>query len=322
MEQMTITAKVQIVATDADKVLLDETMSVYRDACNYVSNHVFQTHDLKQFSLNKVLYSTLREKFGLKSQMAQSVLKTVIANYKSILKNQNKWIQPNFKKPQYDLVWNRDYSLTQNCFSVNTLNGRVKLPYFAEGMSKYFDNTIYRFGTAKLINKHGRYYLHIPVTYDIEESNISDICNVVGVDRGINFVVATYDSKHRSGFASGKAIKKKRANYSKLRKQLQKKQTPSSRRRLKAIGQRENRWMQDVNHCISKALVENNPKHTLFVLEDLTGVRNATEHVRIKDRYVSVSWSFYDLEQKLIYKAKKNQSSVIKVDTRYTSRKS
>lgn len=319
MEQMTITAKVQIVATDADKVLLDETMSVYRDACNYVSNHVFQTHDLKQFSLNKVLYSTLREKFGLKSQMAQSVLKTVIANYKSILKNQNKWIQPNFKKPQYDLVWNRDYSLTQNCFSVNTLNGRVKLPYFAEGMSKYFDNTIYRFGTAKLVNKHGRYYLHIPVTYDIEESNISDICNVVGVDRGINFVVATYDSKHRSGFASGKAIKKKRANYSKLRKQLQKKQTPSSRRRLKAIGQRENRWMQDVNHCISKALVENNPKHTLFVLEDLTGVRNATEHVRIKDRYVSVSWSFYDLEQKLIYKAKKNQSSVIKVDPRYTS---
>lgn len=319
MEQITITAKIQIIATDANKVLLDETMAVYRDACNYVSDYVFQTHDLKQFSLNKTLYSTLREKFGLKSQMAQSVLKTVIARYRTILENQNKWIRPTFKKPQYDLVWNRDYSLTQNCFSVNTLNGRVKLPYFAEGMSKYFDHTIYRFGTAKLINKHGKYYLHIPVTYDIEESNISDICNVVGVDRGINFVVATYDSKHRSGFASGKAIKKKRANYSKLRKQLQKKQTPSSRRRLKAIGQRENRWMQDVNHCISKALVENNPKHTLFVLEDLTGVRNATEHVRIKDRYVSVSWSFYDLEQKLIYKAKKNQSSVIKVDPRYTS---
>ena len=319
MQQITITAKVQIVANDTDKVSLDETMSVYRDACNYVSDYVFRTHDLKQVSLNKVLYSTLRETFGLKSQMAQSVLKTVIARYKTILENQNKWIQPIFKKPQYDLVWNRDYSLTQNCFSVNTLNGRAKLPYFAEGMSKYFDNTIYRFGTAKLINKHGRYYLHIPVTYDIEESNISDICNVVGVDRGINFVVATYDSKHRSGFASGKAIKKKRANYSKLRKQLQKKQTPSSRRRLKAIGQRENRWMQDVNHCISKALVENNPKHTLFVLEDLRGVRNATERVRIKDRYVSVSWSFYDLEQKLIYKAKKNQSSVIKVDPRYTS---
>ena len=319
MEQITITAKVQIAATDTDKVLLNKTMSVYCDACNYVSDYVFRTHDLKQFSLNKILYSALREKFSLKSQMAQSVFKTVIARYKSILENQNEWIKPSFKKPQYDLVWNRDYSLTQNCFSVNTLNGRVKLPYFAEGMSKYFNHSIYRFGTAKLVNKRGKYYLHIPVSYEVEESNISDICNVVGIDRGINFVVATYDSKHKSGFVSGKAIKQKRANYSRLRKELQMRHTPSSRRRLKAIGQRENRWMQDINHQVSKALATGNPKHTLFVLEDLTGIRNATERVKTKDRYVSVSWSFYDLEQKLIYKAKQNQSSVIKVDPRYTS---
>ena len=319
MEQITITAKVQIVATDTDKVLLNKTMSVYCDACNYVSDYVFRTHDLKQFSLNKILYSTLREKFSLKSQMAQSVFKTVIARYKTILENQNEWIKPSFKKPQYDLVWNRDYSLTQNCFSVNTLNGRVKLPYFAEGMSKYFNHSIYRFGTAKLVNKRGKYYLYIPVTYEVEESNISDICNVVGIDRGINFVVATYDSKHKSGFVSGKAIKQKRANYSRLRKELQMRHTPSSRRRLKAIGQRENRWMQDINHQVSKALATGNPKHTLFVLEDLTGIRNVTERVKTKNRYVSVSWSFYDLEQKLIYKAKQNQSSVIKVDPRYTS---
>ena len=319
MEQMTVTAKIQISVNTDGKVLLDETMSVYSDACNYVADYVFRTHDLKQLSLNKALYSTLRDKFGLKSQMAQSVFKTVIARYRTILENQKEWIKPNFKKPQYDLVWNRDYSLTQNCFSVNTLNGRVKLPYFAEGMSKYFDHTIYRFGTAKLVNKHGKYFLHIPVTYDIKESNISDICNVVGIDRGINFIVATYDSKHKSGFVSGKAIKQKRANYSKLRKELQMRRTPSARRRLLAIGQRENRWMQDVNHQVSKALVMNNPKHTLFVLEDLSGVRSATERVRTKDRYVSVSWSFFDLEQKLIYKAKRNQSTVIKVNPRYTS---
>ena len=319
MEQITITAKIQISVNTDSKVLLDETMSVYSDACNYVSEYVFRTHDLKQFSLNKVLYFAIREKFSLKSQMTQSVFKTVIARYKTILENQKEWIQPSFKKPQYDLVWNRDYSLTKNCFSVNTLNGRVKLPYFTEGMSKYFDHDIYRFGTAKLVNKHGKYFLHIPVTYDIEESNISDICNVVGIDRGINFVAATYDSKHKSAFVSGKTIKQKRAHYSKLRKELQMCRTPSARRRLLAVGQRENRWMQDVNHQVSKALVESNPKHTLFVLEDLSGIRNATERVRTKDRYVSVSWSFYDLEQKLIYKAKQKQSIVIKVDPRYTS---
>lgn len=243
MEQITVTAKIQIIVSDTDKALLDETMYVYRQACNFVSDYVFRTHDLKQFSLNKVLYTTLREKFGLKSQMAQSVFKTVIAKYRTILENQGNWIKPCFKKPQYDLVWNRDYSLTQDRFSINTLKGRVKLSYYAEGMSKYFDHDIYKFGTAKLVNKHGKYFLHIPVTYDVDESNISDICNVVGIDRGINFIVATYDSDHKSGFISGKAIKQKRAGYSKLRKELQMRHTPSARRRLKAIGQRENRWM-------------------------------------------------------------------------------
>ena len=50
MAQMSITAKIQVVASDEDKTLLDETMSVYREACNYVSDYVFRTHDLKQFA--------------------------------------------------------------------------------------------------------------------------------------------------------------------------------------------------------------------------------------------------------------------------------
>lgn len=317
--QMTVTAKIQLVVSAENCELLDSTANAYRNACNFVSEYIFRTHNLKQFSLNKELYYEIREKFGLGSQMTQSVLKTVISRYKTIRTNQHEWIQPKFKVPQFDLVWNRDYSLSQNYFSVNTLNGRLKLPYYAKGMEKYFDKETYRFGTATLVFRHKKYFLHIPVTFEVNECCDSDICNVVGIDRGINFVVATYDSKHQSGFVSGKVIKQKRGHYKNLRKQLQQVGTPSSRRRLKAIGQRENRWMQDVNHCVSKALVESNPKHTLFVLEDLSGVRSATEKIRVKDRYVSVSWSFYDLEQKLIYKAMQHQDKVIKVNPAYTS---
>lgn len=317
--QMTVTAKIQLVVSAENCELLDSTANAYRNACNFVSEYIFRTHNLKQFSLNKELYYEIREKFGLGSQMTQSVLKTVISRYKTIRTNQHEWIQPKFKVPQFDLVWNRDYSLSQNYFSVNTLNGRLKLPYYAKGMEKYFDKETYRFGTATFVFKHKRYFLHIPVTFEVNECCDSDICNVVGIDRGINFVVATYDSKHQSGFVSGKVIKQKRGHYKNLRKQLQQVGTPSSRRRLKAIGQRENRWMQDVNHCVSKTLVESNPKHTLFVLEDLSGVRSATEKIRVKDRYVSVSWSFYDLEQKLIYKAMQHQDKVIKVNPAYTS---
>ena len=317
--QMTVTAKIQLVVSAENCELLDSTANTYRNACNFVSEYIFRTHNLKQFSLNKELYYEIREKFGLGSQMTQSVLKTVISRYKTIQTNQHEWIQPKFKIPQFDLVWNRDYSLSQNYFSVNTLNGRLRLPYYAKGMEKYFNKETYRFGTATLVFRHKRYFLHIPVTFEVDECCDSDICNVVGIDRGINFVIATYDSRHQSGFVSGKVIKQKRGHYKNLRKQLQQVGTPSSRRRLKAIGQRENRWMQDVYHCVSKALVENNPEHTLFVLEDLSGVRSATEKIRVKDRYVSVSWSFYDLEQKLIYKAMQHQDKVIKVNPAYTS---
>ncbi|MBQ3334846.1 MAG: transposase [Eubacteriaceae bacterium] len=316
--EFTVTAKVQIIVSPDQRQMLDKTLEAYRQACNFVANYIYQTQDLKQLSLNKALYYRLRENYGLKSQMAQSVLKTVIARFKTILENQNKWIKLKFKKPQYDLVWNRDYSLNDELFSVNTLSGRVKLSYFKKAMEKYFDEN-YTFGTAKLVKKRGKYFLHIPVTTDIPESLDSNICNVVGIDRGINFIIATYDSKHKSGFVSGKTIKQKRAKFKALRKKLQQRQTSSARRRLKAIGQRENRWMQDVNHCVSKALVESNPKHTLFVLEDLTGIRAATERVQRKDRYVSVSWSFYDLEKKIKYKAALNESSVINVDPHYTS---
>ena len=205
-----------------------------------------------------------------------------------------------FKKSQYDLVWNRDYSLNNDRFSVNTIGGRVKLPYYSKGMEKYFDHLTYKFGTAKLVCKKDKYFLHIPVTSNIPKEDITRIDHIVGIDRGINFVVATYDSQHKSSFVRGSSIKQKRANYRDLRKQLQIRGTASSRRRLKAIGQRENRWISDVNHQISKALVRSNPNPSLFVLEDLSGVRSSTERVKRKDRYVSVSWSFYDLEQKLL----------------------
>lgn len=319
MEHITATVKIQILPSQSEKVLLDNTISVYRNACNFVSDYVFCTHDLKQFSLNKALYSNLRELFGLKSQMTQSVFKTVIARYKTVLENRKEWLQPFFRKPEYDLVWNRDYSLTKDCFSVNTLNGRVKLSYVSKGMLKYFDHTIYKFGTAKLVNKHDKYYLYIPVTYDVEESDFSNICNVVGIDRGVNFIVTTYDSKRKSTFVNGRAIKQRLLKYSKLREQLQLRKTPSARRKLKAVSQRENRWIRDVNHCVSKALVESNPQRTLFVLENLSGFHDVEYNTCFRSSYNSVSWRFYDFEQKLIYKAKQNQSIVIKVNPFYTS---
>ena len=318
--QQTITAKLQIIVNPLDKQILHDTMKAYSNACNYVSDYIYKTHNLSRYSVQEDTYYNVRDSFGLRSQMAVSCVRTVIAKYRTILENQNEWIKPNFKIPQLDLAWNRDYSLnTKNdTFSVNTLNGRIKVKFYKGGYENYFSSNC-KFGTAKLVFKHDKYFLHIPVTYEIDKLAMSDVSNVVGVDRGIRFIATTYDSDGKTLFYDGNDIKQKRGHYKALRKQLQQVHTPSSRRRIKAIGQRENRWMQDVNHCISKALVTSNPQGTLFVLEDLTGVRAATEKVMVKNRYVSVSWSYYDLEQKLTYKALKNHQLVEKVNPAYTS---
>ena len=88
MPKLTITAKVQVKTAPADAELLIATMDAYRRACSYVSEYIYKTHNLGRKSLNDALYYTLRAKFALKSQMAQSVLKTVVARYKTILTNQ------------------------------------------------------------------------------------------------------------------------------------------------------------------------------------------------------------------------------------------
>ena len=71
--------------------------------------------------------------------MAVSCVRTVIAKYRTILENQNEWIKPNFKIPQLDLAWNRDYSLnTKNdTFSVNTLNDRMKVKFYKNGFEEF-----------------------------------------------------------------------------------------------------------------------------------------------------------------------------------------
>ena len=319
MSKLVVTAKVQIHPERQVHKTLDRSMVQYSLACDRIAAYCFENKCLKRETIHNDLYEELRDKFGLKSQMACSAIITVIAKYKTILAEEHKWIQPKFRKPQLDLVWNRDYSLVQGVFSVNTLDGRIKAPFDIKGMEKYFDKDKFKFGTARLVCSKRKYYLHIPVTSEVEDCEVSEICNVVGIDRGINFLAVSYDSKGKSSFFDGGKVKHKRAQYKELRTELQKRGTASARRRLKKIGQRENRWMNDVNHCVSKALVTSNPSKTLFVLENLKGIRGATEKVRRKDRYVQVSWSYYDLEQKLKYKAQRNSCLVINVDPRYTS---
>ena len=185
-------------------------------------------------------------------------------------------------------------------------------------MKKYFNGT-WKFGTAKLVNKYNKWFLHIPMTKEHQKLDFANVNHIVGIDLGINFLATAYDSQGKTTFYNGNGVKHKRGQFKATRKQLQMRQTPSARKKLKQIGSRENRYVADVNHQITKALVDKYPRGTMFVLEDLTGVRSATEKVRVKKRYISVSWAFYQFRQMLEYKAEMNGQKVITVDPKYTS---
>jgi len=321
MSKLSLTIKIKLLPDEEQSKIMLESMERYSSACNEVSKNAFEYKSFNRVQLHRELYKTIRSDYNLKSQQTCSVFRTVSAKYQALKSTHQELVQIDFSKPQCDLVWNKDYSLSKDTFQISTNKGRIKVPFVMKTKEEYFSSHDYRFGTAKLFYKKEKFYLLIPVTFEAPDFDPSKCVQIVGIDRGINFVVTSYDSKGKTTFIKGRHIKHKRNHYKQLRKHLQSKKTPSSRRRLKAIGKRENRWMNDVNHCISKALVKNNPQNTLFVLEDLTNIKENLKKVKKEDRYAHMSWSYYDLEQKLMYKAKKNQSFVIKVDPRYTSQK-
>lgn len=293
-------------------------MRAYLQGCNAVSELVFQTRQEKQAALHKLVYRDLRNHFALKSQMAQSVIKTVIASYKTMESDHRERSLVQYKRPFVDLVRGRDYSIVKDQFSVNTLGGRAKVSFVRTGMSQYLDGS-WDWGTARLLCKNRKWFLHIPMTKDFPEADDTAIRQVVGIDLGLNFLATTYDSQGKTAFSKGRSLLHKRNHFKRLRKQLQKKQTPAARRRLKAIGQRENRWMTDINHAITKTLVDRYGANTLFVLEDLTAIRDRSAKLNKGSKWAVNHWAFYQFRQFLEYKAQLNQSKVIFVDPVFSS---
>ena len=348
-----VVIKAQLLNIDDETAqAFSNTMCKYRDACNFISQYIFEhAFELKQSKLNKALYHDLRDKFELKSQMAQSAIKTVIARYKTVKtqlfqhpfrydtgkkdgKGRGIWAQIyrdltwlwqpiNFKRPQLDLQRGRDWSYlsTANQLSLNTLNGRRKVDFVCKGFDQYLDQTKWKFGSLKMLQLRGKWYIHLSATTAIPEFEAEQAVHVVGIDRGLRFLAACYDEKGKSILFSGQKILRKRRKYKKLRAELQAKGTKSAKRRLKKIGQRENRWMSDVNHRLTKTLIDHYGSNTIYALEDLTDVRFATKKSPKDQRYEIVSWAFYQFEQFLTYKANLNSSAVVKVPAKYTSQR-
>lgn len=323
----------------------------YALACTFVSRYVFDHGFILNFQkLQEVLYHTVREDFGLKSQFTISVMKSVTARYKTIQEQLSRkpykckiddvwytfgrtldWLQNPvvFHRPQADFVRGRDYSFVngerKKLLSLNTLGKRACVSFdVPDHFNEYFDGS-WKFGGGKLVSLKGEWYFHISMTKHVEEESHEDeVKHVVGIDRGLRFLATSYDEHGKTLFFDGRTVMAKRDAFQSVRDDLQVKGTKSAKRALKRIAGRENRWMTDVNHQISKTLSRTYGEGTLFVLEDLAGISFSEDLLNSrnrKERKDLRTWSFYQFEQFLTYKAQADGSAVIKVRPDYTSQR-
>jgi IS605 OrfB family transposase len=165
--------------------------------------------------------------------------------------------------------------------------------------------------SSTLAYRKQTFFLHVTVE---KESPPPQQGEILGIDQGIvNLVVCS-----NNRFFNSKHVKNVRARYVYLRQQLQSQGTRSAKRKLRRLAGREKRFMADVNHGLTKAIVR--MAFGVFAIEDLTKIRVQKRRGKPFNRKLH-QWAFYQFEQFLHYKAEALGKEVLRVDPRYSSQK-
>ena len=183
--------------------------------------------------------------------------------------------------------------------------------------AKYTDRMTCVRGDARLFRRSDDWYAALPIRVSPMPTGCSGKHTFLGVDLGIvrHAVVATPD---RVVIFDGKADRWRREHFADLRHRYQRHRRTD---RVKASRGKEARWMRDINHKISRQIVElaleyPNP---VIVLERLDGIRYRTRGSKRFNRMMS-SWAFRQLVDMIRYKAAKAGVLVAFCDPRGTSK--
>ncbi|MCG8352132.1 MAG: transposase, partial [Chloroflexales bacterium] len=199
--------------------------------------------------------------------------------------------------------------------SLNTLTGRV-IGQLVLGafQRRHLDDTTWTIGGAELVQRDGRVYLHITQTKANPAPD--EPTGFLGVDLGIANLAADSDG----ATYSGANVRRVRARRFRHRQSLQTANTRRARWRLRKNARREARFQRDVNHCISKPLVQQaRTTRKALAVEELSYIRQRVT-VRREQRRARHSWAFRQLRSFLAYKAQQAGVRVVAVDPRNTSR--
>jgi putative transposase len=309
MLHVKLIAQVKLRPTKEQAKALKETLARANTACDAISVAAWHSKTFGQYALHKLIYRTIKDSFNLSAQIVVRCIAKVADAYK--LDKETKRTFKTSGAIAFDdriLSWYTD----QQFVSIWTVAGREKIPYICgERQRRLLES---RLGETDLVYRKGSFYLL--AVCEVPEPTPSDVDHVLGVDFGIAQLATDSDGQQ----FSGKEVERKRQWYADRRATLQKVGTRSAKRKLRKMSGKQRRYQADINHVISKRLVEKAKGTTRAIaIEDLKHIRKRAT-VRKTQRAKHHNWAFGQLRSLLEYKAALAGVRVLHVDPRNTSR--
>ncbi|WP_338685996.1 transposase [Streptomyces acidiscabies] len=329
---MKLVVQVKLLPTPVQASALEATLRACNEAATWASEVAFAKDVKRNFALREHTYAEIKQRWGLGAQAAQHVIKKTCDAYRTLAANAKAgnlgkpWsrryrravekpvvFRPEGAQPYDDRMLS--WRIEERAVSLWTLSGRVKGVAFTASPEQLARLALYRKGESDLLYRDGMWFLN--ATCEVPEAKPNTAPDgFLGIDLGIVNIATTSDGQ----IMAGRALNRGRLRERTLRTKLQKKDTPSARRRLKKRRRKEARRAKDINHKIAKHVVAEAERTSRGIaLEDLTGIR---ERVRLRkpQRAAHSSWSFAQLGEFIAYKARRAGVPVVYVDPAYTSR--
>ena len=300
------TVPVQLDVPDKRRGDLHTTIEQFNDAANYtVENGRNDDGDLilNKSTIHDTVYYDLRERTDLPSNLCIRAYSKAVEAMKSTVedwKDGESRPLPSFDQPSavYD---KRTLTINDRSATLSTVNGRVEVGYIlGDYQRSYLDDDEYerRMGTLHYREDEDAFYLHIVLLKKVEER---DGDRVMGVDLNLKNVAVT----STGAFFDGGELLWGQNHYFRVRRSLQDKGTRPAKQALARLSGRENRFVLDRLHTISRRLVEEARSHdcSYIAVEQLTHIRDRMNHGNDRIKRQMHNWAFRELQEMVAYKA-------------------
>ncbi len=292
MLKKTVKSKLQVNAKE--KAILIATLEQFALACNSVLEKAKETGKHRAYDLHHECYYKIKEYTGLTSNYVVRALARVAQSFGK------KRPPTKFYPSSLDLDKALFYYIPINeTISMATVEGRLKLRLQLGNFQRHLlQGQNPKAATLSFDSCKKVFYINFVIDVATPEATGE---GTLGVDLGINRIATTSDGERKSG----RKINRTRQRFQRTRSSLQAKGTTGAKRTLKRLRGRQARFTKDVNHHLSKKIV-NKAKITnsAIVMEDLKGIRDRSSKKGKRLRKLLGNWSFYQLRMFVEYKAK------------------